>query len=78
MAKQKQDSKKPLSISGTFAPDQGELVQRLKTKLAEAVKGADDAAINISMKRGVGCAMGDIADVSKLDGGDTVVKHEAG
>ena len=78
MAKKKEDRQSPLVIEGSFGPDQAELVDRLKTKLAEAVKGADDAQVQIKMKRGVGCAMGDIANVSKLDGGETEVKHEAG
>jgi len=33
MAKQKQDNVSPLTITGEFGPDQGELVTRLKTKL---------------------------------------------
>lgn len=78
MAKQKQDQVRPLHISGDFAPDQQELVDRLKTKLGEATKDVDDVVLALKMKRGVGCAMGDIEDVSKLDGGETAVKHEAG
>ena len=43
MAKKKEDNLSPLVIEGSFGPDQAELVDRLKTKLTEAVKGADDA-----------------------------------
>ena len=45
MAKQKQDQVRPLHISGDFAPDQQELVDRLKTKLGEATKDVDDVVL---------------------------------
>ena len=43
MAKQKQDAVRPLAVTGTFGPDKGDLVDKLKAELKEAVKDAEDA-----------------------------------
>lgn len=79
MAKQKQDAKRPLSITGEFKIDQAELCESLSAKVKEVVANVSDAKVSLSTKRGVGSEMGVIKSVNKvMEDGECDVTHEAG
>ena len=71
--------KRPLSITGEFGPDDAATVADITPKIKECVANVSDAKVEISTKRGVGASMGEIKQVSKLDGsGECDVTHKAG
>ena len=79
MAKQKQDQKSPITITGEFPTDKKEDADKLTAALKEALKDVKDARISITCKIGVGSNFAPIKNVSHVfEDGKTDVNHKEG